>query len=120
MHPLPPLSTPELQPGGGPRLALDRQLCQWANRWGTRRAVGLLFGTVSRLGDGLFWYALMGAIAVLGGHRGAWVATHMAAFAVPRHVRIGDEIPRNRTGKIDKLALRETMELELQSAAATR
>lgn len=78
MHPLPPLSTPELQPGGGPRLALDRQLCQWANRWGTRRAVGLLFGTVSRLGDGLFWYALMGAIAVLGGHRGIWVASHMA------------------------------------------
>ncbi len=49
-----------------------------------------------------------------------WVATHMAAFAVPRHVRIVDAIPRNRTGKIDKLALRETMELELQSAAAAR
>ena len=46
-----------------------------------------------------------------------WVATHMAAFAVPRHVRIVDAIPRNRTGKIDKLALRETMELELQAAA---
>jgi acyl-CoA synthetase (AMP-forming)/AMP-acid ligase II len=46
-----------------------------------------------------------------------WVATHMAAFAVPRHVRIVDVIPRNRTGKIDKKALRETMELELQSAA---
>jgi len=49
-----------------------------------------------------------------------WVATHMAAFAVPRHVRIVDAIPRNRTGKIDKLALRETMELELQSAKAVR
>ena len=47
-----------------------------------------------------------------------WVATHMAAFAVPRHVRIVDVIPRNRTGKIDKKALRETMELELQSADA--
>jgi long-chain acyl-CoA synthetase len=43
-----------------------------------------------------------------------WVARHMADFAVPRHVRIVDVIPRNRTGKIDKLALRETMELELQ------
>ena len=42
-----------------------------------------------------------------------WVARHMADFAVPRHVRIVDVIPRNRTGKIDKLALRETMELEL-------
>ena len=46
-----------------------------------------------------------------------WVGSHMADYAVPRHVRIVDVIPRNRTGKIDKLALRETMELELQSAA---
>lgn len=45
-----------------------------------------------------------------------WVAGHMADYAVPRHVRVVDVIPRNRTGKIDKLALRETMELELQSA----
>ncbi len=42
-----------------------------------------------------------------------WVAGHMADYAVPRHVRVVDVIPRNRTGKIDKLALRETMELEL-------
>jgi acyl-CoA synthetase (AMP-forming)/AMP-acid ligase II len=47
-----------------------------------------------------------------------WVARHMADFAVPRHVRVVDVIPRNRTGKIDKLALRETMELELQTSAA--
>ncbi len=44
-----------------------------------------------------------------------WVARHMADYAVPRHVRIVEAIPRNRTGKIDKLALRETMELELQA-----
>jgi acyl-coenzyme A synthetase/AMP-(fatty) acid ligase len=49
-----------------------------------------------------------------------WVAGHMAAFAVPRHIRVVDVIPRNRTGKIDKLALRETMELELQAARAVR
>ena len=49
-----------------------------------------------------------------------WVAGHMAAFAVPRHIRVVDVIPRNRTGKIDKLALRETMELELQAARAAR
>jgi acyl-CoA synthetase (AMP-forming)/AMP-acid ligase II len=47
-----------------------------------------------------------------------WVAKHMAAFAVPRHIRVVDVIPRNRTGKIDKLALRETMEQELTMAAA--
>ncbi len=46
-----------------------------------------------------------------------WVAAHMADYAVPRHVRIVDVIPRNRTGKIDKLALRESMELELQATS---
>jgi long-chain acyl-CoA synthetase len=50
----------------------------------------------------------------------SWVATHMAAFAVPRHVRVVDALPRNRTGKIDKLALRETMEMQLQAARAPR
>jgi len=44
-----------------------------------------------------------------------WVAGRMADYAVPRHVRVVETIPRNRTGKIDKRALRETMELELQA-----
>jgi acyl-CoA synthetase (AMP-forming)/AMP-acid ligase II len=43
----------------------------------------------------------------------SWVAGRMAAFAVPRHVRVVDAIPRNRTGKIDKKALREIMTDEL-------
>jgi acyl-coenzyme A synthetase/AMP-(fatty) acid ligase len=43
----------------------------------------------------------------------------MADYAVPRHIRVVDVIPRNRTGKIDKRALRETMELELHPATAT-
>ena len=46
----------------------------------------------------------------------AWVAARMADYAVPRHVRVVESIPRNRTGKIDKNALRETMELELTAA----
>jgi long-chain acyl-CoA synthetase len=46
----------------------------------------------------------------------AWVAGRMADHAVPRHVRVVDAIPRNRTGKIDKRALRETMEHELSTA----
>ena len=46
----------------------------------------------------------------------SWVAGRMADYAVPRHVRVVDEIPRNRTGKIDKKGLRQTMELELESA----
>jgi acyl-coenzyme A synthetase/AMP-(fatty) acid ligase len=41
----------------------------------------------------------------------------MSDYAVPRHVRVADSIPRNRTGKIEKAALRETLLAEL---AATK
>jgi len=47
----------------------------------------------------------------------SWVATRMADYAVPRHVRVVDAIPRNPTGKVDKRALRESMEGELMAAA---
>jgi undecaprenyl-diphosphatase len=53
-------------------------MCVAANRWGTRRAVGAFFGAVSRLGDGVFWYALMLALTVLDGWRGREAAAHMA------------------------------------------
>lgn len=69
-------STPELSPG--PRFTLDGRLCVMANRWGTRRLVGLFFGAISRLGDGVFWYVLMAVIAVLGGQRGLAAAAQMA------------------------------------------
>lgn len=62
----------------GPRFALDGRVCIAANRWGTRRAVGLFFGAISRLGDGVFWYALMAVLAVVGGAHGAVAAVHMA------------------------------------------
>jgi undecaprenyl-diphosphatase len=67
-------STPE-----APRFAFDRRVCVAANRWGTRRAVGAFFGLVSRLGDGMFWYALMLALALLDGRHGLQAALHMAA-----------------------------------------
>jgi len=35
-----------------------------------------------------------------------WVGSRMADYAVPRFVRVVEEIPRNRTGKIDKVGLR--------------
>jgi len=50
-----------------------------ANHWGARRLVGQFFGMVSRLGDGLFWYTLMAALALFGGQRGIAAAAHMAA-----------------------------------------
>lgn len=54
------------------------RLCLACNRWAARGAVTRLFGLVSRLGDGLFWYALMGLLALAGGVRGATAALHMA------------------------------------------
>ena len=60
-------------------LVLDRRVCVAANRWGARRAVGAFFGIVSRLGDGVFWYALMLALFAVDGRRGLFAAAHMAA-----------------------------------------
>ncbi|MDE2280560.1 MAG: phosphatase PAP2 family protein [Xanthomonadaceae bacterium] len=71
MSTIPSLSTPR-------GLAFDRRVCLAANRWGTRRAVGVFFGIVSRLGDGVFWYALMLALVAVDGRRGGLAAAHMA------------------------------------------
>ncbi|KZC42210.1 MULTISPECIES: phosphatase PAP2 family protein [Rhodanobacter] len=76
MNTPPSLPNSELLPG--PRFALDRRVCVIANHWGARRVVGACFGMVSRLGDGMFWYALMAALAAFGGQRGLIAATHMA------------------------------------------
>jgi PAP2 superfamily. len=60
-------------------IAFDRRICVAANRWGARRAVGVFFGAISRLGNGMFWYALMLALVALDGWRGLFAAAHMAA-----------------------------------------
>jgi undecaprenyl-diphosphatase len=56
----------------------ESRLCLHCNRWVARRAIAQFFGTISRLGDGIFWYALMLAIALLGGSTGRIAALHMA------------------------------------------
>ena len=48
------------------------------NQLGVHRPVLLLFRAASRLGDGVFWYALMSVLAVVGGAEGLAAATHMA------------------------------------------
>jgi undecaprenyl-diphosphatase len=58
---------------------MDARLCVLANRWGARRTVGLFFTIISRLGDGVFWYALMAALVLLDGRHGLHAALHMAA-----------------------------------------
>ncbi len=75
------------------------RLCQRANRWGTRRAIARFFGLISRLGDGGFWYTLIGAMLTLGGMRGAQAAAHMAltglaALAVYRGLKRYTQRPR--------------------------
>lgn len=56
----------------------EHRLCLAMNRWGARRALTRLFRLVSRLGDGVFWYVLMGLVAAFGGRRGLHAALHMA------------------------------------------
>lgn len=43
----------------------------------------------------------------------SWVKANMADYAVPRIVRVVEEIPRNRTGKIDKRHLRELLQADV-------
>jgi len=53
-----------------------RWCVRW-NRWAARRALVGFFSVVSRLGDGLFWYALIAVLALCGSH-GRMAALHMA------------------------------------------
>ncbi|MGA0586570.1 phosphatase PAP2 family protein [Dyella sp. KRB-257] len=94
--PTPEFSAPECS---GPRFAIDRRMCVAANRWGARRAVGVFFGIVSRLGDGVFWYALMLTLALFDGRRGMLAAAHMAltglaALALYRWLKRWTKRPR--------------------------
>jgi undecaprenyl-diphosphatase len=57
---------------------LETRLCVFANRAARVRALLQIMRVVSRLGDGVFWYALMLAIPVLLGRRGIGIAIHMA------------------------------------------
>ena len=62
------------------RLALhETSWCLRTNRWCARAGVLRYFAAVSRLGDGVFWYALMLALISFGGKMGLQAAVHMAA-----------------------------------------
>ena len=60
----------------------ERRLCLAMNRWGARHALRRFFGVISRLGDGVFWYALMAVLATFGGTRGIVAALHMALTGI--------------------------------------
>ena len=56
----------------------ERQLCMLANAAARRRMVRAIFCGVSRLGDGVAWYALMAMMPLwLGWTQGLRAASHM-------------------------------------------
>jgi len=72
-----------LLPGIWQRIsAADDTLCLLVNRASRRRAVAPLFRFISRLGDGVFWYALMAVLPLLYGREGVRVALLMGVVGV--------------------------------------
>lgn len=57
---------------------LERRLSVLINRGSRRPAVARFFALVSRLGDGLVWYVLMGVLALTQGETGRLAAAQMA------------------------------------------
>ncbi len=60
----------------------DAHLCLLFNRAVHRPWVNRFFAVVSRLGNGVFWYLLMGAMVLLGGREGLIAALHMLAVGL--------------------------------------
>ncbi|QNU14175.1 phosphatase PAP2 family protein [Thermomonas sp. XSG] len=60
-------------------LSVEHGWCLRANALCARRLPFRYFATVSRLGDGVFWYALMGLLVTLEGLDGLRASLHLAA-----------------------------------------
>ena len=60
-------------------LAAEHGWCLRANALCARRGAFRYFATVSRLGDGLFWYALMALLVAANGLDGLRASLHLAA-----------------------------------------
>ncbi len=61
---------------------LDLSVCLLFNRPVHRPAVQRTFSTVSRLGDGLAWYGLMGVLPLAAGRAGLKAALHMGVVGL--------------------------------------
>lgn len=57
----------------------DAGWCLRANRYALHQGARRYFALASRLGDGLFWYALMAALVVVDGMAGLAASIHLAA-----------------------------------------
>jgi undecaprenyl-diphosphatase len=60
----------------------DAGWCLRANRWGEGTAIRRFFACISRLGDGVFWYALMAGLVLFDGMAGLAASVHLAATGV--------------------------------------
>ncbi|WP_045726930.1 phosphatase PAP2 family protein [Xanthomonas sp. GPE 39] len=60
----------------------ETRWCRRANHWCRRRSVRHFFSMISRLGDGVFWYALMTLLVLCDGMNGVFASAHMAATGV--------------------------------------
>ncbi|AKK66737.1 phosphatase PAP2 family protein [Xanthomonas translucens] len=60
----------------------ETRWCRQANHWCRRRSMRRFFALISRLGDGVFWYALMTLLVVCDGMDGVFASAHMAATGV--------------------------------------
>jgi undecaprenyl-diphosphatase len=58
---------------------LEGRVCLFANAAAQRRALRALFKSVSRLGDGVFWYVLIALMPLLEPRRGWLIAAQMLA-----------------------------------------
>lgn len=56
--------------------------CLRANALCGRRITFVFFAAISRLGDGVIWYALMAALALFGGGNGRMAALHLACVGL--------------------------------------
>ena len=60
----------------------DAGWCLRANRLGEWNGIRRFFAIVSRLGDGMFWYALMAVLVIFDGMAGLAASAHLAATGV--------------------------------------
>lgn len=60
----------------------ESEWCLRANALCGRVATRRFFSLISRLGDGVFWYALMAGLVLLGGAQGISAALHLAAIGL--------------------------------------
>lgn len=61
---------------------VEAPLCHWVNQSLDVEGVSRFFGRISRLGDGIFWYVMMGVLPVLYGTKGVKVTLQMVVVGV--------------------------------------